>query len=180
MPITASHARGDAGFTAGGDGGAEILLQAKALQRQPLLGIPVPNGQVPARLPQTAIHQQRRCQRMGGDLFRSVQPPAPPQRHQVRDAPPAPQWSLHRNLQAASRGLRDRPPGQSNALEPEHPLLAPTRQSVDQQVNRGAQSDPGATINPGSLSSSRRVTPFLKVIGPVLIPLLDCRSKLFS
>ena len=27
---------------------------------------------------------------------------------------------------------------QSSTLEPEHPLLAPTRRSVDQQANRGA------------------------------------------
>jgi len=34
---------------------------------------------------------------------------------------------------------------------------------VDQQANRGAQSDPGATLNPGRLSGSLGVTTFLKV-----------------
>ncbi len=53
------HAWGDAGITAGGDGRAEILLEAKGLQRQPLLGIPVPNGQIPSRLPKPAIRQAK-------------------------------------------------------------------------------------------------------------------------
>ena len=35
--------------------------------------------------------------------------------------------------------------------------------SVDQQANRGAQSDRGDTINSGRLSGSRGVTSFLKV-----------------
>jgi hypothetical protein len=43
------------------------------------------------------------------------------------------------------------------------PLLVPTRRCVDQQANRGAQSDPGATLNPGRLSGRPRVTTFLKV-----------------
>ena len=66
-------------------------------------------------------------------------------------------------LPAASRGLRDRPPGKSKPLEPGHPLLGSSQRSVDQQANRGAQSDRGATINSGRLSGSRGVTSFLKV-----------------
>jgi len=38
------HARRHAGITPGGDGRAQILLQAEGLQRQTLLGIPVPNA----------------------------------------------------------------------------------------------------------------------------------------
>ena len=63
---------------------------------------------------------------------------------------------------------------QSNALEPEHPLLEPTRRSVDQQANRGAQSDPGATINPGRLSGNSGVAPFLKVTATVWPWLSSC------
>ena len=48
-------------------------------------------------------------------------------------------------------------------MEPIHPLLVSTRSGVDQQDNRRAQSDPGATLNPGRLSGSRGVTSFLKV-----------------
>ena len=66
-------------------------------------------------------------------------------------------------LPAASRGLRDRPPGKSKPLEPGHLLLGSSQRSVDQQANRGAQSDRGATLNSGFLSSSRGVTSFLKV-----------------
>ena len=55
---------------------------------------------------------------------------------------------------------------QSNTLESTHPLLASTRRGVDQQANRRAQSDPGATLNPGRLSGSRGLTSFLKVIEP--------------
>ena len=50
-------------------------------------------------------------------------------------APPAPQWSCQDHLPAARRGLRDRPQGQSNALERCHPLLEPTGRSVDKQAN---------------------------------------------
>jgi hypothetical protein len=101
--------------------------------------------------------------RMGSCICGLVQPPAPPQRHQVRDAASAPQRIRKGNLPAASRGLRRRTPCQSNALEPEHLLLATTRRGVDQQANRGAQSGPGATLNPVRLSGSKVVTPFLKV-----------------
>jgi len=79
--------------------------------------------------------------------------------HADNDAASAPQPIGKGNLPAASRGLRGRTPCQSIALEPEHPVLAPTRRSVDQKANRGAQSDPGATINPDRLSGCPGVTP---------------------
>ena len=50
-------------------------------------------------------------------------------------------------------------------MEPKHPLQASTRRSVDQQANRGARSDHGATINPRRMSGSQGVTSFLKVTG---------------
>jgi hypothetical protein len=50
----------------------------------------------------------------------------------------ASQRRRHGNLQAASRGLREGPSSPSNTLEPNHPLLASTRRSVDQQATRRA------------------------------------------
>ena len=102
---------------------------------------------------------------MGVCICGLVQPPAPPQRDQIRDAPPAPQWSRHGYLPAASGGLRGRPPCQSNALERCHPLLESAGRSVDKQANRRARSAPGATLNPGRLNGSQGVTTFLKVTG---------------
>ena len=78
------------GEPAGGVGRAQILSQAKGLKRQPVLGIVVPNTQVPTRLPQPAVWQQRRGLRLGGGVRRLVQSPALSQRHQVRDASPVP------------------------------------------------------------------------------------------
>ena len=100
---------------------------------------------------------------MGGVVCGLVQPPAPPQRDQIRNAPPASQWISHGYLQAASLGLRGRPPCQSNALERCHPLLESTSRSVDKQANRRARSAPGATLNQGRLNGSQGVTSFLKV-----------------
>jgi len=109
--------RTHAGITAGGDGRAQILFPAKGLKRQPLLRIPVPNAQVSAGIPQPALCLQGRGLRMGSCICGLVQPPAPPQRHQVRDATSAPQRSSQGNLPAASGGLRGRTPCQSKALE---------------------------------------------------------------
>ena len=104
---------------------------------------------------------------MGGVVRGLVQPPAPPQRDQIRDAPPAPQWSSQGNLPAASGGLRGRPPCQSNSLERCHPLLESAGRSVDKQATGRARSAPGATLNPGRLNGSQGVTTFLKVTAAV-------------
>ena len=103
---------------------------------------------------------------MGGSICGLVQPPAPPQRDQIRDAPPAPQWSRHGHLPAASGGLRGRPPCQSNALERCHPLLESTGRSVDKQATGRARTGPGVTLNSGRLNGSQGVTTFLKVTDP--------------
>ena len=103
---------------------------------------------------------------MGGSICGLVQPPAPPQRDQIRDAPPAPQWSRHGHLPAASGGLRGRPPCQSNALERCHPLLESAGRSVDKQATGRARTGPGVTIYSGRLNGSQGVTTFLKVTGP--------------
>ena len=54
------------------------------------------------------------------------------------------------------------------SMEPIQPLLMSTRSGVDQQANRGVQSDPGATLNPARSSGSQGVTPFLKVTAAAL------------
>jgi hypothetical protein len=92
---------------------------------------------------------------MGSCICGFVQPPAPPQRHQFCDATSAPQRSRKVNLLAARRGLRDRPQAQSNTLEPHHLLLESDGRSLDQQANKGAQSNPGATHNLGSLRGAK-------------------------
>lgn len=69
---------------------------------------------------------------------------------------------------AGSELMSTRSPARpSKALEQNHPLLASTGRSVDQQANRGAQSDHGATVNPGRLNGSRGATPSLKVTGAI-------------
>ena len=102
---------------------------------------------------------------MGVCICGLVQPPAPPQRDQIRDAPPAPQWSRHGYLPAASGGLRGRPPCQSNALERCHPLLESAGRSVDKQATGRARTGPGVTIDSCRLNGSQGVTTFLKVTG---------------
>ena len=77
--------------TAGGTGGTQILLQATGVERQPLFRVVVPHGEIPAGLPKPSIHQQGGRLSVGGIVCRLVQPSAPPQRHQVRDAPSTPQ-----------------------------------------------------------------------------------------
>jgi transposase InsO family protein len=96
---------GHVGEPAGGTGSAAIVHAAARQQRQPLLGIPVPNGHIPSRLPQSAVCLQSGGVRVGSGLCRLVQPPAPPQQHQIRHARPAPQWSRQDHLPAASQGL---------------------------------------------------------------------------
>ena len=100
---------------------------------------------------------------MGVCICGLVQPPAPPQRDQIRNAPPASQWSCHGHLPAARGGLRGRPPCQSNALERCHPLLESTGRSVDKQATGRARTGPGVTLGSGRLSGSQGVTTFLKV-----------------
>ena len=70
----------------------------------------------------------------------------------------ASQWNSQGHLPAASRGLRDRPPVQSNALERCHSLQESTGRSVDKQGNRRARSAHSTTLSPGRLSGSQGVT----------------------
>ena len=113
-------------------GCAALVLQAEGQQRQPLLGITVPHSQVPARLPQPAVCQQGGGMRVGSGFCGLVQPPPPPQRHQIRHASPTSQRCRHRNLPGAHPGLRKGSPGPPKPLEPIHSLLAPASSGVDQ------------------------------------------------
>ena len=103
---------------------------------------------------------------MGGSFCGLVQPPAPPQRHQVRHAPSASQRCCNRNLPGACPGLREGAPGPSQTLEPIHSLLAPTRRSVDQQATSRPKIRSGVIVCSSCSKGSRGVTPFLKVTGP--------------
>jgi hypothetical protein len=49
-------------------------------QRQPLLGVAVPHGEIPAGLPTKTVHQHRAGPRQGGGVRELAQPPAPPKR----------------------------------------------------------------------------------------------------
>jgi len=84
-------------------------------------------------------------------------------RHQVRDAPAAPQQPCRRNLPATRPCLRESSAETSAPLEPIHPLLAQARGGVDQQAARRADDDSGGTIATGRLKSNLGVTTFLKV-----------------
>jgi hypothetical protein len=84
----------------GGAGGAQILLQTEGEQRQPLLGVAVPDGQIPAGLPQATLLWSGGGQQLGDGVRDLVQPPAPPQRHSIRDA----------RSEAQRSGCRHRPP----------------------------------------------------------------------
>lgn len=101
--------------------------------------------------------------RVGGVVRGLVQPPAPSQRHQVRDAPAAPQRPCRRNLPSTRPCLRKSPAETSASMEPIHPLLAPARGGVDQQATRRTDDGSGSTITKGRLNCSLGVTPFLKV-----------------
>ena len=69
---------------------------------------------------------------MGGIVCGLVQPPAPPQRHQVRHAPPASQRSGRGDLPSPSCRLRAGPRAQSTALDTNDPLLASAGGGLDQ------------------------------------------------
>ena len=79
------------GSPAGVAGCPAVVLQAEGIQRQPLLGVVVPHREIPAGLPSAAIPQHGRGLLLGLCIRGLVQPPAPPQRHPVREARSAPQ-----------------------------------------------------------------------------------------
>jgi hypothetical protein len=66
--------------------GAAVVLTASGQQRKHLVGFPVPHHLRPTELPTAAIPEPGRRLCLGGGIRGLVQPPAPPQRHRVRDA----------------------------------------------------------------------------------------------
>ena len=93
---------------------------------------------------------------MGGLVCGLVQPPAPPQRHQVRHTPRASQRSSRGVLPSPRCRLRTGPSAQSTALVTSGPLLAPARSGLDQPTvsrNRTRTS----YVDDGCLNSSRGV-----------------------
>jgi hypothetical protein len=100
-----------------------LLQSPKRQQRQPVLGGPLPDPQVPPNLPLAPLRRHRRCHRLGRTLRRLVQHQAPPQRDQLRDPRrptlrPSPQHS-HR----PQPRLRRRPAPPPGALVRKDPQL---------------------------------------------------------
>jgi hypothetical protein len=132
IPITITPCGPPAGEPPGGAGSAQILFQAEGEQRQPLLGVSVPDGEIPARLPTASIPQRGRGLTVGDGVRRLLQPPAPPQRHPVRDARPAAQRPGHCHRPPTGRWLRTGTPAAPTTLEAQHSLLAAARGGMDQ------------------------------------------------
>ena len=61
------------GEPAAGVGGAQILLQAQGQQRQPLPGVAVPNGEIPAGLPKEPLPGRGGGLRLGHGIRGLVQ-----------------------------------------------------------------------------------------------------------
>jgi hypothetical protein len=152
----AAIAGGDAGEPAGGAGSAQILLQAKGEQRQPLLGVVVPYREIPAGLPEASFPDRRGGLRLGGGIRGLVQPPASPQRHPVCDAIPATQRRSRCNQPTAGPRLRAGTSTSSAPLEPVNPLLASAGGGLDQSAASGQKPNSGYVDN-GCLTGSRGV-----------------------
>ncbi|WP_255094483.1 DDE-type integrase/transposase/recombinase [Synechococcus sp. J7-Johnson] len=78
--------------------------------------------------------QQRRCLPVGGGIRGLVHPPALPQRHPVRDPPPAPQRRARRTLPSSRPRLRAVTSAAPPSLESKHPLLATPGVGLDQST----------------------------------------------
>jgi len=116
----------NAGKSSGGAWCAQVLLQAEGQQRQPLLGIAVPNGEIQTGIPQAPLPQPGGGLRLGDGVCGLVQPPAPPQRHPIRNARTAAQRPGCRHRPSTGCCLRAGSPTAPAAMEPQHPLLATT------------------------------------------------------
>jgi hypothetical protein len=132
-------------ITAGGDGFARILCQCFQTTTPTQIHCSERTSTGPTS-PADHLPAMTRYE-VGGGVCRLAQPPTPPQRHQIRDAPSAAQRCRHRNLQEARGRLRKGPSGQSNSIEPNYPLLASTQRSEDQKATRRARTDLGAILN---------------------------------
>ena len=150
------HACRHARKPAGGAGSTQILLQATGVERQPLLRIPIQDCEVPARLPESAIREQGGSLPMGGVICGLVQPPAPPQRDQVRDSYAAPQWPSRGDLSSPRCRLRRSTSATSSSVVTINALLASTRGGLDQSATTRNRTQ-FSYVDNGCLNSSRGV-----------------------
>jgi len=74
---------------------------------------------------------------VGGRVRRLVQPPAPPQRDQIRDTPATSQWPGCGDQPPPRCRLRTSQPAQSTALVTSNSLLALARCGLDQSTTSG-------------------------------------------
>jgi len=93
---------------------------------------------------------------VGGVVCRLVQPSAPPQRHQVRDASATSQRRGRRDLSASRCRVRARPPAKPMPLVTIHTLLASARSGLDQSTTSGRRIQT-SYIDDGCLNSSRSI-----------------------
>ena len=84
-------------------------------------------------------HPCRQSPSVGVCIRGMVQPPAPPQRYPFRYARSTPWRPGRRNLSPPCPYLRAGPSESSSQLEPKHPLLATTKDGLDQSTTTGKQ-----------------------------------------
>ncbi len=93
---------------------------------------------------------------MGGVVHRLVQPPAPPQQHQVRHAPATPQRQSGGDLSAPCCRLRTGVSATSAPLVRLHSLLASTGRGLDQPASSRNRYQ-SSYVDVGCLNGSRGV-----------------------
>ena len=90
---------------------------------------------------------------MGGVICGLVQPSAPPQRDQIRDAPPAPQRRCCGDLPSPGCRLRTGAPDASTKVVTIHTLLASAGGGLDQSPNTGKRT-PTSYVCHGCLNTA--------------------------
>ena len=93
---------------------------------------------------------------MGGVVCRLVQPSAPPQRHQVRDASATSQRPGRGDLSASRCRVRASTPAKPTPLVTIHTLLASARNGLDQSTTSGRRIQT-SYVDAGCLNSSRSI-----------------------
>lgn len=131
------HACRNAGESTEGIGSAQIFFQATGIERQPILRIIIQDSKILAELPKPTFRQPGRGLSLGGLVCGLVQPSAPPQRHQVRDAPTTSHWSGRGDLPWTGSRLRTSAPAKPKTLVKVNQVLASTRGGLDQSTTTG-------------------------------------------